>query len=66
MIQDTARISDDEKIRRRAAIDFARGSSRFEGIVLPEEVEEINRQFINGDISGDEHVAAIRAFALGK
>lgn len=57
-------ITEQERKRRKAAIDFARGSVRYEGIILPPEVEEINRQFINGEITGKQHIAAIDAFAL--
>jgi hypothetical protein len=38
---------------------------RYEGIILPQNVEEINRQFIDGDLTGDEHVASVLAFAKG-
>lgn len=57
-------IDDQERARRRAAIEFARGSVRFEGFVLSPEVEEINRRFIDGELTGDEHIEAIKA-ALG-
>ncbi len=53
-------IADKERARRKAAIDFARGSVRFEGFVLSPEVEEINRRFIDGEMTGDEHVEAIK------
>jgi hypothetical protein len=47
------------RARRKANIDFARGNVRFEGFVLSPEVEEINRRFIDGELSGEEHVAAV-------
>ena len=52
-------INDEERARRQANIDFARGNVRFEGFVLSPEVEEINRRFIDGELSGEEHVAAV-------
>ena len=57
-------ISDEERARRKAAVDNARGSVRFEGFVLPPEVEDINRRFIDGELTGAEHVAAIKAAIL--
>jgi hypothetical protein len=58
------RISEQEREQRRAAIAVARGSVRFEGFVLAPEVEKINQRFINGELTGDEHIAAIKAAAL--
>lgn len=66
MTQHKTPIYDEEKKRRKAAIDFARGSVRFEGVILAAKVEDINSRFINGELTGDEHVAAIRAFVLGE
>lgn len=60
------KISEEERARRKAAIDFARGSVRFEGVVLSPEVEEINRRFIDGEITGDEHIEAIKAAVKAK
>ncbi|KWF77598.1 hypothetical protein WL93_26670 [Burkholderia diffusa] len=57
-------ISEQERASRKAAIDYARGSVRFEGFVLSPEVEDINRRFIDGELSGDEHIAAIKAAVL--
>lgn len=56
-----SQIDDQERARRKAAVDYARGSVRFEGFVLSPEVEKINRQFVEGELTGDEHVAAIKA-----
>lgn len=58
------RISDEERARRKAAVDFARGSVRFEGVILSAAVEEANRRFIDGELTGDEHIEAVKA-ALG-
>ncbi|GHT99899.1 hypothetical protein FACS1894154_07930 [Betaproteobacteria bacterium] len=56
-------IADQERVKRTAAINFARGSVRFEGIVLPPEIEEINQNFIDGEINIDQFVKAVEAFA---
>ncbi|MFT4240877.1 MAG: antitoxin VbhA family protein [Acidovorax sp.] len=57
-------ISAQERARRQASIDNARGSVRFEGFVLPSEVEQINRRFIEGELTGDQHMEAIKAAVL--
>ena len=54
-------ISVEEHARRRDVINFARGSVRFEGVVLSDKVEAINTRFIDGKISLDEHGAEIKA-----
>ena len=53
----TPAISAEERARRQRAVDFARGSVRFEGFILGPEVEELNRRFIEGELTSDEHVA---------
>ena len=58
-----ARIKDEERARRQADVDFARGSVRLEGFVLSPEVEELNRRFIEGELTDDEHTAAVIAAA---
>lgn len=55
---------DEERDAREKAINYARGSVRFEGFVLSKEVEEINRRFIDGELTGDEHIAAIKDIVL--
>ena len=50
-------ISAEERAKRQRAVDFARGSVRFEGFILSPEVEELNRRFIEGELTSDEHVA---------
>ncbi|MGI9026668.1 MAG: antitoxin VbhA family protein [Burkholderiaceae bacterium] len=57
-------IDEPERARRKAAIDYARGSVRLEGFVLSPDIEEINRRFIDGALTGDEHVAAVKAAVL--
>ena len=48
-------ITEDERARRREAVNFARGSVRFEGIVLSDEAEALAERFINGEITLEEH-----------
>ena len=62
--QHAAPISDQERIKRQSAVNFARGSARFEGYVLDADIEEINRQFIDGNLTWDGHGAAIRGIVL--
>jgi hypothetical protein len=50
-------ISAEERAKRQRAVDFARGSVRFEGFILSPEVEELNRRFVEGELTSDEHVA---------
>lgn len=59
-------ISKEERSRRQAAVDFARGSVRFEGIVLSEEIEAINRRYIAGEITSEEHTALIKTTVASK
>jgi hypothetical protein len=54
------RITAEERARRKAAIDYARGSVRLEGFMLDEAIETLNRRYINGEITSAEHSAAIR------
>jgi ferric-dicitrate binding protein FerR (iron transport regulator) len=56
-----ARLTEEERARRKAAIDYARGSVRLEGFVLNDAAEELNRRYIDGEITSAEHSAAIRA-----
>lgn len=46
-------ITATESAKRQAAIDFARGSVRLEGVVLSPEIERINQQYIDGQIDAD-------------
>lgn len=57
----TGKTSPEERARRKAAIDYARGSVRLEGFVLSDFAEELNRQYIEGEITSEEHSAALRA-----
>ena len=42
-------LSDEERDRRRYAIDFGRGSVRYEGGILSLEVEALNARFVEGE-----------------
>jgi hypothetical protein len=49
---------------RQKEIDSARANVELEGFTLSPEVEAINQRYIDGDITGDEHIAAIHAAVL--
>jgi hypothetical protein len=53
-------ISEAEKARRRAAIEYARGSVRLEGFVVSDFAESLNERFINDEISRAELTAALK------
>lgn len=55
---------DQARAARQKAIDFARASVGLEGFTLSPEVEAINCRFIDGELTGEEHIAAIRAVVL--
>jgi hypothetical protein len=55
------RISAAERARREASVTYARGSIRLEGFTLSPEVEELNRRYIDGELSSKELSAAILA-----
>ncbi len=58
-----ARISADERARRKAAIDFGRGSVRLEGFVMSAEVEKLSGQYIEGAMTMEELMRAVKALA---
>jgi uncharacterized membrane-anchored protein len=49
-------ITEQERQRRRAAFEFARGSVRFEGIVISAQAEALAERHINGEITMDEFI----------
>jgi hypothetical protein len=49
------KISEEERVTRKRAVDVARGSVRFEGFVLAPEIELINERYINGEFTSQEH-----------
>ena len=61
VVRPRAAISAEERARRKAAIDYARGSVRLEGFVLNAAAEELNRRYIDDEITSAEHSAAIRS-----
>ncbi|GMN04595.1 antitoxin VbhA family protein [Erythrobacter sp. MTPC3] len=52
-------ITAEERAARKAAVDFARGSIRFEGGILSAEIEALNTRFINGELDNAQHTAAV-------
>jgi hypothetical protein len=56
----TSGISAEERGKRQRAIDFARGSCRFEGLIPAPEGEEINQRFIEGELTMEEATAAAK------
>lgn len=48
-----------ERARRQSEVDFARGSVRYEGGILTDEIEELNARYIAGEIDSDALTAAI-------
>lgn len=58
-IIDHPRLSAEERTLRVRAVDQARASVRLEGTVLPLEIEELNRQYVDGELSTAEHVKRV-------
>jgi hypothetical protein len=52
-------ITSEERARRQAEVNFARGSVRYEGGILPDEVERLNARYIAGEINSGELTVAI-------
>lgn len=63
MIDAPPAISDAESMRRQEAVRYARASVRFEGFVLDEEAEVLNRSYIDGALTSEQHASAIRRLA---
>ncbi len=55
-------LSGEERTARQKAVDFARGSIQLSGGELDSEVEALNRRYIAGDLSSDEHLEAVLAY----
>ena len=53
-------ISEAERARREREVSFARGSVRYEGGILSDEIERLNARYIDGEIDSDELTAAIQ------
>ena len=54
-------ISPEERARRKAAVDYARGSVRLEGFIVSPFAEELNRRYIDGEITRKEKTALLLA-----
>lgn len=57
----TPAISEAERAHRLSEVNFARGSVRYEGGILSEEIERLNARYVAGEITSDELTAAILA-----
>jgi hypothetical protein len=51
------------RARRLDAVNFARRSVRLEGFILSDEVEEIFRRYVDGELSEEACTQAIQAVA---
>ncbi len=58
-------ISEEERARRKAACDFARGSVRFEGFILDDAAEALVARYINGELTREEMNAEVLKLASG-
>lgn len=56
-------INEAERARRVGEINFARGSVRYEGGILADDIEQLNSRYIAGEIDRDQLTAAILASA---
>lgn len=54
-------ISEAERARRVGEINFARGSVRYEGGILADDIEQLNARYIAGEIDSDQLTVAILA-----
>jgi len=54
-------ISEVERARRLGEVNLARGSVRYEGGILSDEIENLNARYVAGEIASDELTAAILA-----
>lgn len=59
-VSDKILISPAEKAFREAQVAYGRGTVRLEGFTLGAEFEELNRRYIAGEITFEEHGEAIR------
>jgi hypothetical protein len=55
------RVTKDEQARRQAAVDYARGSVRLEGFVVPPFAEKMKARYVAGEITRAELTAALLA-----
>lgn len=59
LITDHPSITVEERALRLRAINQARASVRLEGTVLPPEIEELNRQYVDGELTTSQHVERV-------
>ena len=59
LITDHPSISVEERALRERAVAQARASVRLEGTILPPEIETLNRQYIDGELSTSEYVEKV-------
>ena len=57
--EEIMKISEEERQRRIDDTNFARGSVRLEGFILSDEVEALTARYIEGELTTEEHTAAI-------
>lgn len=50
------KISDAERAKRLAAVNFARGSVRLEGFILSLECESLHARYVNGEITSEDRI----------
>ena len=48
-------IGEEERAKRKANIDYARGTCRLEGIILSADIEHLNQLYIDGHMTSQEH-----------
>ena len=56
-------ITEEERARRREAIDTARASVRLEGFILDDKSEALFARYVDGEMSRSELNAAVLALA---
>jgi len=58
-VKDRPLISEEERAQRKREVDFARGSVRYEGVILGDEIEALCQQYINGELTSEEFDAVV-------
>ena len=53
-------ITDEERARRLEAVNFSRGSVRYEGGIQTDEVEAIAARYVAGELTLDEYITAVK------
>lgn len=56
-------LTDEERICRQRAVDFARGSVELSKGQLSLEADALNKRYVAGELSADEHIEALLAHA---